>query len=239
MTGKFYGIGVGPGNSELLTLKAYRTLQKVDIICIPKSKMEKDSLAFSIVQQELDREFEILEIVFPMSHDADVLEKHWSEGAELIAEKLLAGKNVAFITIGDPMFFSTYAYALDKIRQRYPQIPVETIPGVTAFSACSSMLNNPVAEQDEKIAILSAAYDLSELRDVLTKFENVIMMKVNKNYDLIVELLKELKLLDKAVFISRCGHPDEFYTTNVEELVGKTKDYMSILMVKKNGWRGL
>lgn len=239
MTGKFYGIGVGPGNPELLTLKAYRTLQKVDILCIPKSKAEKDSLAYNIVKQEIDKEFQILEIVFPMSHDPEVLEKHWIEGAEVIAGKLLEGKNVAFITIGDPMFYSTYAYALDKIRKKYPQIEVETIPGVTAFSACSSWLNNPVAEQDENIAVIPAAYDIDHLRDVLKNFENVIMMKVNKNYDKIVELLRELKLIDKAVFISRCGHPDQFYTKNVEELVGQPKDYMSILMVKRAGWRGL
>lgn len=239
MAGKFYGIGVGPGNPELLTLKAYRTLEKVDILCIPKSKVEKDSLAYSIVKQELDKEFELLELLFPMSHDPEVLERHWTEGAELIAEKLLEGKNVAFITIGDPMFYSTYAYALDKIRNKYPQIEVETIPGVTAFSACSSWLNNPVAEQDENIAVIPAAYDIDHLRDVLTNFENVIMMKVNKNYDKIVELLEDMELVDKAVYISRCGHPDQFYTKNVEELVGKPKDYMSILMVKRVGWRGL
>ncbi|TLM98344.1 precorrin-2 C(20)-methyltransferase, partial [bacterium] len=115
MKGKFYGIGVGPGYPELLTLKAYRLLQQVDVLCIPKSRMEKESLALNIVRQSLDRDFRVLELLFPMSHDEEVLAAHWDRAAEQVAAELAAGYNVAFITIGDPMFYSTYAYLLQRV----------------------------------------------------------------------------------------------------------------------------
>lgn len=239
MKGTFYGIGVGPGDSELLTLKAVRTLGKVDILCVPKSKADKDSLAFSIVEKEVDKSFEKLELLFPMSNDEEVLNRHWDEATEIVVEKLNQGKNMAFVTIGDPMFYSTYAYVLTRIKERHPEIIVETIPGVPAFAASTSFLNDTLCEGDEKVAIIPAAYNLNQIKQVLESFEVVVMMKVSRNFDLIVDMLEGMGLGDKAVYVSRCGYPDQFYTRDLGSLVGKKKDYMSILFVKKAGWRGI
>lgn len=238
MKGKFYGIGVGPGDPELLTLKAYRLLSQVDVLCIPKSKMEKDSLALKVVRQALDRDFRVLELLFPMSHDEGVLAEHWDRAAEQVAAELEAGHNVAFITIGDPMFYSTYSYLLERVR-RDPVVEVLTVPGVTAFAACASLINEPLTEKDERVAVIPAAYNLDDLREVIEGFDNVVLMKVNKNYDAVVSLIEELGLLGRAVYVSRCGYPDQFYTTDLKSLVGKDRDYMSILIIRKAGWRGL
>jgi precorrin-2/cobalt-factor-2 C20-methyltransferase len=238
MKGKFYGIGVGPGDPELLTIKAYRLLQQVDVLCIPKSRMEKESLALNVVRQSLDRDFRVLELLFPMSHDEEVLATHWDRAAEQVAAELAAGHNVAFITIGDPMFYSTYAYLLQRVRKD-PEVEVLTVPGVTAFAACASMINEPLTEKDERVAVIPAAYNLEDLREVLKSFDNLVLMKVNRNYDAVVDLLEETGLLDRAVYVSRCGYPDQFYTTDIKSLVGKEKDYMSVLIVRKAGWRGL
>ncbi|MHB8172657.1 MAG: precorrin-2 C(20)-methyltransferase [Thermincolia bacterium] len=238
MKGKFYGIGVGPGNPELLTLRAYKILKDIDVLCTPKAKTEGDSLALSIVNQAVVRDFTLLELLFPMSKDEQVLQEHWDRAAQQVLDILNQGKSVAFITIGDPMFYSTYAYILKRIIKD-PAIEVETIPGITAFSACTSFLNQPLAEAEEKIAVIPAAYDLGHIKDTLERFENVVMMKVNKAFDQIIDVLRELNLLDKGVFISRCGYPDQFYTRDLESLVGQPRDYMSILIVKKAGWEGL
>ena len=238
MKGKFYGIGVGPGNPELLTLRAYKILKEIDVLCTPKAKTEGDSLALSIVNQAVERDFTLLELLFPMSKDEQVLQEHWDRAAQQVLALLNQGKSVAFITIGDPMFYSTYAYILKRITKD-PAIEVETIPGITAFSACTSFLNQPLAEAEEKIAVIPAAYDLGHIKETLQNFENVVMMKVNKAFDQIVDVLRELNLLDKGVFISRCGYPDQFYTRDLESLVGQPRDYMSILIVKKAGWEGL
>lgn len=236
--GKFYGVGVGPGNPDLLTLKAYKVLQEVDLICTPKSKMEKDSLAFTIVQQALNRALPTLELLFPMSSDPQVLEEHWDRAAEDIVARLKAGSTVAFITIGDPMFYSTYAYVLRRVGQ-HPDIETETIPGITAFCATASFLNYPLTEGNDKMAVLPAVYDPHQVLDAFQQFDTLVLMKVNKVYDQVVEALDQAGLLDKAVYVSRCGYPDQFYTRDLASLVGKPKDYMSVVIMKKSGWEGL
>jgi precorrin-2/cobalt-factor-2 C20-methyltransferase len=239
MKGKIYGIGVGPGDPELLTLKAYRVLKEVDVLCVPKSKAEKDSLALSIARRVVDRDFEVVELLFPMTHDKDTLRQHWDKATEQMVEKAREGKSMAFITIGDPMFYSTYAYVLERVKKIYRDISIETIPGITAFAACSSMINEPLTEGDEKLIVIPAAYGISAIREALENFENVVLMKVNRIYDEVAALLTEMGLSGNAVYISRCGYEDQFYTTDIQGQVGMEKDYMSILIVRKAGWKSL
>ncbi len=239
MAGKFFGLGVGPGDPELLTLKAVNVLQSTDVLCVPKSKAEKDSLALSIVCQAVKKDFTILELLFPMSTDTQVLNQHWDRAAEEVLERLNQGLNVTFITIGDPMFYSTYSYLLDRIRGRQAEIETQTVPGVTAFAACASFINEALTEGEEKLAVIPAAYGIEDLREVLRGFDNIVLMKVNKIFDQVVQLLTEENMLDKAVFISRCGYPDQFFTNDLQSLVGKVKDYMSIMIIRKSGWRRL
>ncbi len=239
MIGKIYGIGVGPGDPELLTLKAYRVLKEADTLCIPKSKTEKDSLALSIVKSIVEKDFEVVELLFPMTHDREVLRQHWDLAASRMADKAREGKNVAFITIGDPMFYSTYAYVVERFKRYHKDIPVETIPGITAFAACSSIINEPLTEAHEKLAVIPAAYGIESIRKALEDYDNVVLMKINRLYDEVAGLLKETGLLGKAVYISRAGYPDQFYTTDIESMIGKEKDYMSIMIIRKAGWKGL
>jgi len=237
--GKIYGIGVGPGDPELLTLKAYRILKDVDILCVPKSRAEKDSLALSIVTGTLNKKFEVLELLFPMTHDKQVLKDHWDAAADSMVQKAREGKTLAFITIGDPMFYSTYAYVLERVKRNHSDIQLETIPGITAFAACSSFINEPLTEGDERLAVIPAAYGLSSIREALETYDNVVLMKVNRIYDEVAELLKDMDLLDKAVYISRCGYEDQFYSTDIDGLIGSEKDYMSVMFVRKAGWKSL
>lgn len=239
MKGKIYGIGVGPGDPELLTLKAYRVLKEVDIICVPKSKAEKESLALYVARGVVDRDFEVLELLFPMTHDKDTLQQHWDKAAAQMVEQARAGKSLAFITIGDPMFYSTYAYVLERVKKHHRDISIETIPGITAFAACASMINEPLTEGDEKLVVIPAAYGISAIREALLNYENVVLMKVNRLYDEVAVLLDEMGLLGKAVYISRCGYENQFYSTDIQGQVGREKDYMSILIVRKAGWKSL
>ncbi len=239
MKGKIYGIGVGPGDPELLTLKAHRILKEVDVLCVPKSREEKDSLALSIVTKAVDREFTVLELLFPMTHDKEVLRSSWDEAAEQMVEKAREGRSLAFITIGDPMFYSTYAYVLERVKRHHQDIEIETVPGITAFAACSSFVNEPLTEGDEKLAVIPAAYGVPAIREALEKYDNVVLMKVNRLYDEVAGLLKEMHLLDKAVYISRCGYEDQFYSTDIEGLVGRKKDYMSVMFIRRAGWKRL
>ncbi|MDK2889072.1 MAG: precorrin-2/cobalt-factor-2 C20-methyltransferase [Thermoanaerobacter sp.] len=235
MPGKFYGIGVGPGDPELLTLKAYRALEQVDVLCVPKSAADRDSLALAVVEKAVPKKYELLELDFPMSKDPEVLKKCWKEAGQAVAGQVLAGRLVAFVTIGDPMLYSTYGYVLRYLKENHPGLDTETIPGVTAFSACASLTGVPLVEGDETLAVVPAAYDLERLRQALEKYDNVVVMKVNRRFPEVLALLKELGLAGKAVYISRCGYEDQYFTRDLDSLPGSRLDYMSLLIVRKRG----
>lgn len=237
MEGKFYGVGVGPGDPELLTLKALKVLQEADIICVPKSYTDRDSLALRVVKGYLEKDFTPLELSFPMSKERSVLEQSWAKAGEEVAALVREGKKVAFVTIGDPMFYSTYGYILAHLGKNHPDLPTGTIPGVTAMAACSALLQEPLAEGEETLAVVPAAYGLDQLKDILERFDNVVLMKVNRRIEEVYSLLKEMKLEHNAVLYSRCGYEDGFYTMDLSAVDGKAIDYMSLLIVRKR--RGL
>jgi precorrin-2/cobalt-factor-2 C20-methyltransferase len=235
MKGKFYGIGVGPGDPELLTLKAYRILNEVDVICIPKSKMERDSVALNIVRPLLKEEKEIVELHMPMTKDAAVLEQEWQAGAAIIASYLQKGKNVAFITIGDAMLYSTYTYLMARVKAIDPDVEVASVPGITSFAASAAALNVPLAEGEERLAIIPSIEDPQKLPEVLSQFHNAVLMKVAPHYDEILDVLDRLGIKDKAVFVSRCSTPMQQLEYDLEKLRGTKPDYLSLILVKQQG----
>lgn len=232
MTGIFYGIGVGPGDPELLTIKAQKVLSDIDVLCVPKSRMEKDSLALSVVKNAVAREYKILDLEFPMSRDQKLLEKCWREAGAQVASELFSGKNVAFITIGDPTLYSTYGYLLRYIRETHPDIITVTIPGITSITACSAFIQEPLVEREEKLAIIPAAYNLEDLRSILNIFDSVVLMKVNKRLPELIDFFNQDDNIE-TYYVSRCGYPDQFATSKLEEISDKNLDYMSLMIVKK------
>ncbi|MDR3589141.1 MAG: precorrin-2 C(20)-methyltransferase [Negativicutes bacterium] len=235
MTGKFYGVGVGPGAPDLLTLRAINVLKAADVVCLPRSSKENDSVAMQVAGQYVPAAAELIEIDTPMTRDKAVLENEWRRGAAIIAGHLRQGKNVAFITIGDAMLFSTYTYILKQLRQILPEAEIESVPGVTSFAGAAACLNLALAEGTEKLAIIPAVDEPSALRPILENFPNAVLMKVAGKYEEIVDILGEMGLKDKAVFISKLGYPDEFITFDLDSLRGKKRDYLSLILVKRGG----
>lgn len=234
--GKFYGIGVGPGAPDLLTLRAVEILKIADVVCVPRSSAAKDPIALKVAGGYISPQAELLEISTPMVRDQALLNKEWQAGAEKIAARLTAGKTVAFITIGDAMLFSTYTYLLNKVQALLPDVIAESIPGVTSFSATAALLNRALAEGNEKLAIIPAIDDPAELRCILTKFPNAVLMKVAGKYAQIVDILEELDLKNKAVLMSKLGYPDQFFTRDLDSLRGAKLDYLSLILVKREGF---
>jgi len=233
MAGIFYGIGVGPGDPDLLTLRAYKVLKQVDLVCLPKAKMEKESIALKIVQQALDKELNLLELHFPMTKDQEELARNWDDNTEKIVAELNQGKSVAFITLGDPLLYSTYSYILQRILQNHPQIQVETIPGISSVLASASAVNVTLVEEEESLAIVPANKDKDYLLKAISSFDNLVLMKVAKCFDLVLEVLSELNFQGKAYLISRCGHPDQLVTDNLAKWKGKELHYLSLMIIKK------
>ena len=230
-----YAVGVGPGDPELLTRKAERILRSVDVICAPTGAAEAGSYALSIVEQFIDRNRqEVLVQVFPMVKDQQGLDPFWEQAADQVAERIAAGKDVAFITIGDPFLYSTYLYIHRILLAKYPDIRIEVVPGISSILASSAVSGTPLGLGGERIAILPATYENAELKRTLEEFDTVILMKVNRVFERVYAVLKELGIEKRAVFVRRVGSQEEEVHFDLESLVGQKLDYLSMLIVRKN-----
>lgn len=238
MTGKLYVIGVGPGDPELLTLKAARILRETGVICVPKGREEGSSLALSIVKKALDlTNKEIIEAHFPMKKTKELtheneLRSKWQETVEIVMSKLNTGVDVAFITLGDPAIYSTFFYLYDRLIELLPDLNIEIIPGVSSINASASRAKLSLGLADEKIAILPANYT-EDLKEILGRFDTTVLMKVHGVFDRVLNTLNELNLTDKAVFISRASMADENIIRDIREVRGDNLDYFSMIVVRK------
>jgi len=230
--GEFYGIGVGPGDSELVTLKAVRIIKSVDCIFAPRADSKASSLALDIVKDVCEGK-RVVEQVYPMVKDKSKLEAAWLASANEIKRELEDGNSVAYLTIGDPLTFSTYCYLLQQLSRIIPAEKIHTIPGITSYNAAASLANFSLIEQSEKLAIIPVSSNIEELRPILTSFDTVILMKVAKKLDEVIELLEEMELIDNSLFASYIGQKDEFITRDLPSLKGAGKGYLSVIIVRK------
>lgn len=235
--GNFYGIGIGPGDPELLTLKAIRILKEVDTVFVPKAGTKEESMALEIVQPIINGK-KVIKKVFPMIKDQDKLQEFWLDAATAIKEELAKGKDVAFLTIGDSLTFSTYVYLLRCLREIIPEERIHTVPGITSFNAAASLVNLPLAQRDERLAVIPVSDDVEKLRPILEDFDTVVLMKVAKRMDKVVTLLEDMGLAETSVFASHVGLENAYITRDLSTLKGSGKGYMSIIIVKKPKEKG-
>ncbi|MBJ6725424.1 precorrin-2 C(20)-methyltransferase [Geomesophilobacter sediminis] len=231
---KVYAVGVGPGDPELLTRKAERVIRNANVICAPTGGAEGGSYALSIVEEFIDRSRqEVLVQLFPMKKDQQGLDTFWEEAAEQVCQRIAQGKSVAFITIGDPFLYSTYLYLHRILQARHPEIEIEVVPGISSILAASAAAGVPLGLGGERIAVLPATYEDEELKETLSQFDTVVLMKVNRVFDRIYGVLKEMGLERNGVFVRRVGSSEEEVRFDLEALKGEKLDYLSMLIVKK------
>lgn len=235
MTGKFFGIGVGPGAPDLITVRAREILARVPVVCTPRAHAEKEPVALRVVRSFLHPAAEVLEVATPMTRERHILQEKWRQGAQMIVQRLQQGQDVAFITLGDAMLFSTYTYLLQQVRQLLPAVTVESVPGITSFAAAAAYLNMPLAEGEEGLAVIPALQDPADLPDILARFPNVVLMKVAGRYDEIVATLTAAGLDERAVCVSRLGYADQAVTYRLQNWCGRKLDYLSLIIVKRGG----
>jgi len=223
--GTLYGIGVGPGDPELLTLKAIKAIHDCDVLTVPDSSAE-NKIARSIVHEYIVTKT-VLHLELPMTCDKFELKKSREIAADTICAKLDTGKSVGFLTLGDPMLYSTYSYLHKLITARgYPAI---VIPGVTSFCAAAAALGEPLCEGGESLHIIPALYD--NIENILSLDGTKVLMKSGSKLIDIVNHLKEKEIEAKmAQRVSMDG--ERLY----RDLSGDMDtDYFSILIVKDKG----
>lgn len=231
--GKFYGIGVGPGDPELLTLKAKRILEQTTLLFVPKSRLEKRSLAYSIVSQAIDKTWDVIELLLPMTADEDTLSRHWQEAAGVVVEQLSLGRDGAFITLGDPTLYSTFTYLLKYVKSAEPAVEVEIVPGISAVNSISAALQQPLAEGEENLIIIPALQDKDKLAVLARQFDNMVLMKAGRQIDKICTLLQEDGCGRQARLVSRCGFANMTICDDISTLEGQELDYLSTVIIKK------
>ncbi|PID15985.1 precorrin-2 C(20)-methyltransferase [Sporosarcina sp. P34] len=231
--GKLYGLGVGPGDPELITVKAFRKLQECPVIAYPKKLRGSKSYAHRIVDVYINpAEKEMLGLVFPMTKDEEVLQIAWEKAADEIYGYLAEGKDVAFVTEGDPMLFSTFIHLLGLMKTKYPEVPIETVAGISSFNGSANRLGIALAEGDDHVAMIPATENMEQMRQVIESHDAIVFIKVAKVIDEMLDLLDEMKLLDKTHVVTKVTS-DEEVIWNTDELRGADLNYLSCMVVRK------
>jgi precorrin-2/cobalt-factor-2 C20-methyltransferase len=239
--GTLYGVGVGPGAPDLLTVRAINTLKKVQVLAMPRSSDFGASMAWKIIKPaigEVEGQ-ERLFLTFPMSKDPERLQPAWEKAFQAIGERLEKGLSVAFATEGDPSLFSTFIYLQREAPKRWPGINVEVVPGVSSIAAVPSVTGVPLADGQERIAIIPANYGVDDLSEILSAFDTTILMKIGSEMPNVLAAIERAGLSDKAVYVSRATMPDQRIVRDVNQTGNEYGDCFAMAIVAKKQHNGV
>lgn len=228
--GTIYGIGVGPGDPRLLTLRAVEVLQTVDAVLVPRSREDRESLALSIAKPHLPAQCEVLEAVFPMTEARGVLEAAWRHAAERMLERSQAGSAIAFLTLGDAMLYSTWSYLLTAIKALNPGAPLETVPGITAMSACAAAAGSPLAEGRAPLLVWPDAPPADAER-LFAVAPNVVFMKASRHLEPLAALADTVNA--DAVAVRRVTLPEQQVTHDLRSWAGDGEYFTTVVMHRR------
>lgn len=238
-SGRLSIIGVGPGDPELLTLKAVRRLQSSPVWLVPKGKVDGHSAALEILGAVVDGTGkEIIPHHFPMHKIAKEqtpppeVTQAWQAAAELALTHLRAGRDVAFPTLGDPAIYSTGFYLCQTLLESHPELRLEIIPGISAMGAAAASLGQPLCLGNERLVLIPATFENGRLRETLLNYDTVVLMKVHRVMDRLIALLDELGLLGQAVLVEKTGQAGERICHDLRALPGEPH-YFSTIIVRK------
>ncbi|HOF87023.1 MAG TPA: precorrin-2 C(20)-methyltransferase [Armatimonadota bacterium] len=231
--GAIYGIGVGPGDPALLTLRAAEVLQRVSAVMAPRATREGGSLALSIARPHLPASCAVLEAVFPMTEERAVLEQAWQDAAAALLARARQGEAVAFLTLGDALLYSTWSYLLRAIRRQDAEIEVVTIPGITAMSACAAAVNRPLAEGRAPLLVWPDAPP-TDLAPLLEIAPNLVFMKAARHLRRLADMAEARGAA--AVAVQRCTLPEQRVIGDLRDDPGRP-DYFTTVLLQAEGGR--
>ena len=238
--GRLFLVGVGPGDPELMTYKAVRILGAAKVWAVPTARENGVSSALTIAEQMVPANGRtVLSLCFPMKKvflgqetDGQLLTA-WRRSADEVIHHLDRGEDVAFPTLGDATLYSTAFYLLAMIQEVRPEVEVTVVPGITAMAACAASQSSPLALGDDVLAVVPAAFEDDRLRSILATLDAVVLMKVHRRVDALIDLLEEMGLADCAVLTERSGLPGEQVYTDIREARGRALHYFSTMVIRK------
>jgi precorrin-2/cobalt-factor-2 C20-methyltransferase len=232
-TGTFFGVGVGPGDPELVTVKGAGVIARCAHVFVPKARIKTDSVALNIARRYISRGAAIHELVFPMTKDSEELESRWQDSAGRVADVLRTGTDACFLTLGDPLLYSTYVYLLRAVRALLPELSSVTVPGITSFCAAAALTDFTLGEAKDPITIVPTSDDLTAVRNALGHGGTVVLMKIGERLRDILSILRDCNLIRRAVLVSRAGQPDQRIVTDLTTLGAADSNvgYLSVILV--------
>ncbi|PLX78226.1 MAG: precorrin-2 C(20)-methyltransferase [Desulfuromonas sp.] len=234
--GCLVAVGVGPGDPELLTLKGVRLLRQADVVITPRGDRSDSSIALSIVESHIDpARQQVLSRVFPMRQPAEQMAAAWREIADEIAGLVHEGKRVVFVTLGDPMFYSTYLYLEEELRSRYPEVPVSTVPGISSVYAAAGKAHLPLGIADDILSVVPSTLPDDRLQAALDLPGTVVLLKVYRSFERIRSLLQQRGLAQRAIFVRRLGLEGEKVIPDLSKVASEDLDYLSLILVRREG----
>ena len=233
-TGRLYGVSVGTGDPELITVKGLRLLQQSEIVAFPAGMNNRLGIAQSIISDWLQPQQILLPLEFPYLRDPQKLRSAWQKAAHQVWQYLARGKDITFACLGDVSFYSTFTYLAQTLREIAPEVQIETVPGVCSPMAIASVLKIPLTVNQQKLAVLPALYSIEELETALSWAEVVVLLKVNSVYQQVWRLLKEQNLLASSWVVEKATFPEQKIYDNLIDHPQLNLSYFSIMLIAKN-----
>ncbi|GLO30285.1 precorrin-2 C(20)-methyltransferase [Pseudomonas putida] len=239
--GRLLGLGVGPGDPELITLKALRLLREAPVVGYFVAKGKRGN-AFGIIEAHLQPEQILLPLVYPVTTEAlpaplsyeQVISDFYDEASVQVAEHLDAGRDVAVICEGDPFFYGSYMYLHDRLAQRYE---AEVIPGVCSMLGGASVLGAPLVYRNQSLSVLSGVLPAEELKRRLADADAAVIMKLGRNFPKVREVLAELGLDGRALYVERATMANQKIVP-LDQVDPQSSPYFSLIIVPGEKWQG-
>ena len=233
-TGTLFGIGVGPGDPELIPMKAVRILQGIDRVFTAASTKNDYSLAVDIARPHIAEGTPVEKLDFPMSKDTAIMQAAWRRNAARVAKVLETGCNAAFLTVGDPLTYSTFGYILRHLQAGWPHLTIRTVPGITSYQAAAAATNRPLVEGEESLLIMSGVHGGERFAHMPEKPDNVVFMKAYRNVEGICNALKGAEMMDGSVAVANCSRVDEKIYPDLNDLCRKQPNYWTLIIAGRN-----
>ena len=228
MSGRLYAVGLGPGDPELLTLKAQRLLASADVVFLPV-RDEHDSVARKIVAGAVDAG-RLRELPFRMSRKPEDNRERWQAHAEAIARTVEQGQTAVFATEGDPLVYSTFIHVYGELLRSHPDLPVEIVPGVSSVTAGAAALRMPLADDKQRLAVVPAT---GEVLHAVATFDTVVILKVSMALEAVLQALHTTGRTEQAIYVERAGWPEQRVVPDVASLRKQKLDYFGQVIVRR------